>query len=92
MLVSLGQRGDSDFSCQQLGRQLPGRITVRPPPNPNFRRVDAQVFAEAQLPIVNLSTVLPRARCCACLPAPSPDLAALVRPVASPSSRCWCRC
>ena len=54
--------GDSDFSCQQLGRQLPGRMTVRPTPNPNFRRVDAQVFDEAQLPIVKLSTVLPRAR------------------------------
>ena len=54
--------GDSDFSCQQLGRQLPGRMTVRPTPNPNFRRVDAQVFDEAKLPIVKLSTVLPRAR------------------------------
>ena len=54
--------GDSDFSCQQLGRQLPGRMTVRPTPNPTFRRVDAQVFDEAQLPIVKLSTVLPRAR------------------------------
>jgi general secretion pathway protein I len=54
--------GDSDFSCQQLGRQLPGRMTVRPTPNPNFRRVDAQVFDEAKLPIVKLSTVLPRVR------------------------------
>lgn len=54
--------GDSDFSCQQLGRQLPGRMTVRPTPNPNFRRVDAQVFDEASQSIVKLSTVLPRAR------------------------------
>lgn len=54
--------GDSDFRCQQLGRQLAGRMVVRPTPNPNFRRVDAQVFDEASQPIVKLSTVLPRAR------------------------------
>lgn len=52
--------GDSDFSCLQLGRQLPGRMVVRPTPNPNFRRVDAQVMDEQQQPIVKLSTVLPR--------------------------------
>jgi general secretion pathway protein I len=37
-------------------------MAVRPTPNPNFRRVDAQVFDEARQPIVKLSTVLPRAR------------------------------
>lgn len=52
--------GDSDFSCQQLGRQLPGRMSVRPTPNANFRRVDAQVLDEQAQPIVKLSTVLPR--------------------------------
>ena len=64
--LKLGQTfpavGDSDFRCQHLGRQLPGRMAVRPTPNPNFRRVDAQVFDEANLPIVKLSTVLPRVR------------------------------
>lgn len=54
--------GDSEFGCQQLNRQLAGRMAVRPTPNPNFRRVDAQVFDEAQQPIVKLSTVLPRFR------------------------------
>lgn len=54
--------GDTDFRCQQLGRQITGRMAVRPTPNPNFRRVDAQVFDEASQPIVKLSTVLPRAR------------------------------
>ena len=52
--------GDSDFTCQQLGRQLPGRLVVRPTPNVNFRRVDAQVLDETQQPIVKLSTVLSR--------------------------------
>lgn len=52
--------GDSDFGCAQLGRQLQGRMLVRPTPNPNFRRVDAQVFDEQQQSIVRLSTVLSR--------------------------------
>ncbi|WP_375211877.1 type II secretion system minor pseudopilin GspI [Aquabacterium sp.] len=52
--------GDSDFGCQQMGRQLPGHLVVRPTPNVNFRRVDAQVLDEQQQPIVKLSTVLSR--------------------------------
>ena len=52
--------GDSDFSCQQLGRTLPGHMVVRPTPNQNFRRVDAQVLDEQEQPIVKISTVLPR--------------------------------
>ena len=52
--------GDSDFSCQQLGRTFAGHLTVRPTPNINFRRVDAQIMDEQQQPIVKLSTVLPR--------------------------------
>lgn len=52
--------GDSDFTCQQLGRVLPGRLLVRPTPNLNFRRVDAQVMDESQQTIVKLSTILPR--------------------------------
>jgi general secretion pathway protein I len=52
--------GDSDFACNQLGRQLPGRMVVRPTPNINFRRVDAEVYDEAKQPIVKLSTVVSR--------------------------------
>ena len=52
--------GDSDFTCQQMGRVLPGRMTVRPTPNQNFRRVDAQVLDEQQQPIIKISTVLAR--------------------------------
>lgn len=52
--------GDSEFGCEQLGRHYGGRLTVRPTPNPNFRRVDAQIFDEGGQPLVILSTVLPR--------------------------------
>ena len=52
--------GDSDFSCLQLGRTFSGHMVVRPTPNLNFRRVDAQVMDEQAQPIVKLSTVLSR--------------------------------
>jgi general secretion pathway protein I len=52
--------GDIEFQCEQLGRMYPGRLVVRPTPNPNFRRVDAQVSDEAGLPLLTISTVLPR--------------------------------
>ncbi len=52
--------GDSEFSCDQLGRGYKGTLAVRPTPNPNFRRVDANVADEAGQPILTLSTVLPR--------------------------------
>ena len=52
--------GDSEFSCNQLGRTFKGQQIVRPTPNPNFRRVDANVADEAGTPLLTLSTVLPR--------------------------------
>jgi general secretion pathway protein I len=52
--------GDSSFACEQLGRTYDGRLTIRPTPNPNFRRIDAQLFDEAGQPLLTLSTVLPR--------------------------------
>ena len=52
--------GDSDFGCEQLGKSYSGKLVVRPTPNPNFRRVDAQMADEAGRPILSLSTVLPR--------------------------------
>jgi general secretion pathway protein I len=52
--------GDSDFSCDQLGRTYLGKLIVRPTPNPNFRRVDAQILDESGAPILLLSTVLGR--------------------------------
>jgi general secretion pathway protein I len=52
--------GDSDFACEQLGRNYRGKLIVRPTPNPNFRRVDAQISTEAGQPVLGISTVLPR--------------------------------
>lgn len=52
--------GDSEFQCRQLGRELRGTQQVRPTPNQNFRRVDAQVFDELGQPILRLSTVISR--------------------------------
>ena len=52
--------GDSDFTCDQLGRTFKGQLRVRPTPNPNFRRVDAVVADEIDQPLLTLSTVLPR--------------------------------
>ena len=48
--------GDSDFACDQLGRHYVGKLVVRPTPNPNFRRVDANVMNESGAPLVTLST------------------------------------
>ncbi len=52
--------GDADFACEQLGRSFKGQLRVRPTPNPNFRRVDANIADENDQPLLTLSTVLPR--------------------------------
>jgi general secretion pathway protein I len=52
--------GDADFSCEQLGRSYPGKLSTSTTPNPNFRRVDAQVSDEAGHVLLTLSTVLGR--------------------------------
>jgi general secretion pathway protein I len=52
--------GDADFACEQLGRSYPGRLVTRPTPNPNFRRVDAQIFDAEGRPLLTHSTILPR--------------------------------
>lgn len=52
--------GDGDFGCEQLGRSYRGKLAVRPTPNPNFRRVDAQIFNDAGEPVLTISTVLGR--------------------------------
>ena len=51
--------GDTRVACEQAGRQLTVALTVRPTPNPNFRKVDAQVF-EAENPLLKISTVVGR--------------------------------
>ncbi len=52
--------GDSDFSCEQLGRTYAGKLVVRPTPNPNFRRVDARILDGEGRLIVLLSAILGR--------------------------------
>ena len=52
--------GNSDFTCAQLGRDFRGQLRVQATPNPNFRRVDAAIADENALPLLTVSTVLPR--------------------------------
>ena len=49
--------GDTRVPCEQAGRSLVVGLSVRPTPNPNFRRLDAQVF-DGDSPILKLSTVV----------------------------------
>jgi general secretion pathway protein I len=54
--------GDTRLPCEQGGQNLLVDLTVRPTPNPNFLRVDAQVLQgnEGATPILRLSTVVGR--------------------------------
>jgi general secretion pathway protein I len=52
--------GDADFTCEQLGHSYNVKQVVRPTPNPNFRRVDANVSDAAGQPLLTVSTVIPR--------------------------------
>ena len=49
--------GDNQTACPQAGRELIVVRVVRPTPNPNFRRVDAQV-RDGDTPIWRVSTVV----------------------------------
>jgi general secretion pathway protein I len=51
--------GENSLSCEQGGRVLQVTTSVRPTPNPQFRRVDAQV-SDAGAPILQISTVVTR--------------------------------
>ncbi len=51
--------GDSEEACEQAGQMFTVRLRVAPTPNPNFRRVDAQVFTAA-VPLLRLSTIMGR--------------------------------
>ena len=51
--------GDSSIACNQAGRGLQVRLSIRPTPNPSFRRADAQVFAE-NTPVLSISTIVGR--------------------------------
>ena len=49
--------GDTRIDCEQAGRSFAVAVSVRPTPNPNFRRIDAEVF-NGGVPVLKLSTVL----------------------------------
>lgn len=51
--------GDTAVSCEQAGRLLQVTVSVRPTPNPEFRRVDAQV-SDGSATILQLSTIITR--------------------------------
>ena len=51
--------GDTDVPCDQAGRSLRVRLSVRPTPNPSFRRIDAQVL-ENDAPVLRIATVVGR--------------------------------
>ncbi len=51
--------GDSNLACEQAGQLFNVVLAVRPTPNPNFRRVDAQVL-KGEDSVLRLSTVVGR--------------------------------
>lgn len=52
--------GDSDFTCQQLGRDYAGKLAVRPLANQNFRVAIASVLNEQGHVVARLSMVVSR--------------------------------
>lgn len=51
--------GDTSSSCEQAGRNLLVTLSVRPTPNPEFRRVEAQV-SDGDNRILQLVTIVTR--------------------------------
>ena len=51
--------GDARVACEQAGRVFNVVMAVRATPNPNFRRVDAQVLT-GETTVLHLSTVVGR--------------------------------
>jgi len=51
--------GETDTACEQAGQAFTVRLRIAPTPNPNFRRVDAQVL-DSRYPILRISTVMGR--------------------------------
>ena len=52
--------GDSDASCDELGRSYRVQLQTRPTFNPNFRRVDAVVSDDGGRQLLTLTAVLGR--------------------------------
>lgn len=52
--------GQTEFNCEQLGQRYRGQMRTQNTPNPNFRRVDVQIFNEQGHGLLTVSTVVPR--------------------------------
>ena len=59
LLRQLPSTGVSQIDCPQAGLALQVQLQVQTTPNPNFRRVDAQVNHQG-VPVLQLSTVMGR--------------------------------
>lgn len=59
LLRELPAFGDTQSLCEQAGRRYQVVTTISPLPNPQFRRVDAQVFDE-RYPVIRVSTIVGR--------------------------------
>lgn len=55
----LPDTGNTSLTCTQAGRLLQVEVSVRPTPNPNFRRVDARVLEQGAY-VLQVSTVMGR--------------------------------
>ena len=51
--------GDTTTACEQGGRVFQVTLSVRPTPNPEFRRVDARVM-NGNMSVLQLATVITR--------------------------------
>lgn len=51
--------GESSSACEQAGQVFTVRLVVQPTPNPNFRRVEAQVLS-GENTVLRLNTVVGR--------------------------------
>ena len=57
LLQQLPGVGDNTSICEQAGRGLQVMLSIKPTPNPKFRRVDAQIN-DGGAPLLRLSTVV----------------------------------
>jgi general secretion pathway protein I len=55
----LPDTGNSQIACLQAGHDLQVDLSVKPTPNPNFRRVDARVLSQGSY-VLQVSTVMGR--------------------------------
>lgn len=50
--------GETNFSCQQLGRAYSGKLKVTPTAHQTFRKVDAIIENDEGQPLLTLTTIM----------------------------------